>query len=193
MSRHWRLGGSGGGVAGAVVLGFMGFSSLVGLSVNVDTKCEQCSCQVLVFSHGNSQTPPSAPAPAARPVPPPAPAPGRSAPRTAQERVREEMTARPSPSPGRRSPATVGRRSLRSIARHLGMAPSALYRYSTAGTRCSRRSSSPPRGAGGGGGAGGRSALRGGEHGSRRRRARSSWRSRAPFGHWALEHPHQWG
>src|SRR3984885_3998030 len=59
----------------------------------------------------------------------PAP-PSASAPRTARERVREEMTAEILAVAG----AHVAREgaaalSLRSIARDLGMAPSALYRY----------------------------------------------------------------
>ncbi len=62
-------------------------------------------------------------------VPTIAPAPG-SAPRTARERVREEMTAEILAVAG----AHVAREgaaalSLRSVARDLGMAPSALYRY----------------------------------------------------------------
>src|SRR3984957_13072623 len=109
----------------------MGFSSLVGLSMNIDTKCERCSCQVLVFLFENSQT-------ASMSAPAPAPVPGSvaswstpaSAPRTARERVREEMTAEILAVAG----AHVARDgaaalSLRSIARDLGMAPSALYRY----------------------------------------------------------------
>src|ERR1700759_1911891 len=57
-------------------------------------------------------------------------APAASAPRTARERVREEMTAEilgvAGAHVGRDGAAAI---SLRSIARDLGMAPSALYRY----------------------------------------------------------------
>src|SRR5271167_560219 len=56
--------------------------------------------------------------------------PAASAPRTARERVREEMTAEILAVAGahvaRDGAAAI---SLRSIARDLGMAPSALYRY----------------------------------------------------------------
>jgi AcrR family transcriptional regulator len=82
--------------------------------MNGDSKREQCSCQVLVFSSRNGHT-------------------GQmtiSAPRTARERVREEMTAEilavAREHLGREGAASL---SLRSIARELGMAPSALYRY----------------------------------------------------------------
>src|ERR1700677_4436867 len=104
----------------------MGFSSLGGVAMNIDAKRKQCSCQVLVFSSENSQTGPM-PAPTA----PPAASLGTpSAPRTARERVREEMTAEILAVAGTHvardgAPAL----SLRSIARDLGMAPSALYRY----------------------------------------------------------------
>src|ERR1700722_17882255 len=61
-------------------------------------------------------------------IPPAGPAP--SAPRTARERVREEMTAEILAVAGahvaRDGAAAI---SLRSIARDLGMAPSAIYRY----------------------------------------------------------------
>jgi AcrR family transcriptional regulator len=80
--------------------------------MNIDTKSEQCSCQVLVFADENNQTGPV------------------SAPRTARERVREELTAEilavASAHVARDGAAAL---SLRSIARDLGMAPSALYRY----------------------------------------------------------------
>jgi AcrR family transcriptional regulator len=104
----------------------IGFSSLGGLAMNTNTKCEQCTCQVLVFSVENNQTGlMSAP-----PAPPDASIATPSAPRTARERVREEMTAEILAVAG----AHVARDgapalSLRSIARDLGMAPSALYRY----------------------------------------------------------------
>ena len=94
--------------------------------MNIDTKCEQCSCQVLVFSfeeqsdwaHVRYRTPPLRLHDAIRP----ARRPGAGA--------REEMTAEILAVAG----AHVARDgaaalSLRSIARDLGMAPSALYRY----------------------------------------------------------------
>jgi AcrR family transcriptional regulator len=63
-------------------------------------------------------------------MPPTTAAPAASAPRTARERVREEMTAEILAVAGdhvaREGAAAL---SLRSIARELGMAPSALYRY----------------------------------------------------------------
>ena len=152
-------------------------SSLVGSSMNIDDKCEQCSCQVLVFSLRNSQT-------GASPV---------SAPRTARERVREEMTAEILAVAGAHlardgAPAL----SLRSIARDLGMAPSALYRYFD-----------------------GRDALLsalilaayealaeaepgGGQAGPTRQRGRPAtpsvgWPCPRALRAWALEHPHEWG
>jgi AcrR family transcriptional regulator len=99
----------------------MGFSSLVGLAMNIDTKCEQCSCQVLVFSFKNIQTGrmPASPA-----------VPATSASRSARERVREEMTAEILAVAGAQMARDgAAALSLRSIARDLGMAPSALYRY----------------------------------------------------------------
>src|SRR5271156_1560169 len=87
-------------------------SGMLSVVMNTDTRCEQCSCQVLVFADENNQTGPV------------------SAPRTARERVREEMTAEilavASAHMARDGAAAL---SLRSIARDLGMAPSALYRY----------------------------------------------------------------
>src|SRR5580692_12293639 len=56
--------------------------------------------------------------------------PTTSAPRTARERVREEMTAEILAVAGAHvARAGAAALSLRSIARDLGMAPSALYRY----------------------------------------------------------------
>jgi AcrR family transcriptional regulator len=80
--------------------------------MNIDLKREQCSCQVLVFSAGRHQTGAMATA------------------RTARERVREEMTAEIL-AVARRHLADEGAAalSLRSVARDLEMAPSALYRY----------------------------------------------------------------
>ena len=87
-------------------------SPRVGVVMNIDPKREQCSCQVLVFSPSSNQT-------------------GRMSPaRTARERVREEMTAEilavARAHVAREGAAAL---SLRSIARDLEMAPSALYRY----------------------------------------------------------------
>ena len=109
------------GLDGVMLAWSSGSPRVVGLVMNIDTKREQCSCQVLVFSLENSQTGPCPPT-SVRPPP--------SAPRTARERVREEMTAEILAVAG----AHVARDgaaalSLRSIARDLGMAPSALYRY----------------------------------------------------------------
>src|SRR5580704_10948225 len=80
--------------------------------MNIDTKREQCSCQGLVFSIWNIQTDPMATA------------------RTARERVRDEMTAEIL-AVAREHLAREGAAalSLRSIARDLELAPSALYRY----------------------------------------------------------------
>jgi AcrR family transcriptional regulator len=90
-------------------------ASSVLLSMNNDLKCEHCSCQVLVFSIVNVHT-------GAMPT--------ASAPRTARERVREELTGEIL-SVAREQLARDGAAalSLRSIARDLGMAPSALYQY----------------------------------------------------------------
>src|ERR1700733_9713210 len=79
---------------------------------NNDRYREQCSCQVLVFSLRNGKTD------------------GMSAPRTARERVKDEVTSEIL-SAARAHLAREGAAalSLRSIARDLGMAPSALYRY----------------------------------------------------------------
>ena len=122
--------------------------------------------------------------------------PAASAPRTARERVREEMTAEILTVAG----AHVARDgaaalSLRSIARDLGMAPSALYRYFD-----------------------GRDALlsalildayealaaeaeRAADNAETAARTRSGDVAEAErwlavpraLRHWALEHPHQWG
>src|SRR5580698_9719237 len=102
-------------------------SSLVGLAMNIDTKCEHCSCQVLVFSIKNRQTGSmSTPTTASTAVP----AASASAPRSARERVREEMTAEILAVAGQHVARDgAAALSLRSIARDLGMAPSALYRY----------------------------------------------------------------
>jgi AcrR family transcriptional regulator len=87
---------------------------IVVVVMNNDPKGEQCSCQVLVFSVRNSQTRRMT----------------TSAPRTARERVREEMTSEilavARDHVAREGAAAL---SLRSVARDLGMAPSALYRY----------------------------------------------------------------
>jgi AcrR family transcriptional regulator len=105
------------------------FSSLVGVAMNVDTKREHCSCQVLVFSFENVQTVRMV-VPTDVPTEVPAAQPAASAPRSVRERVREEMTAEilavASAHVARDGAAAL---SLRSIARDLGMAPSALYRY----------------------------------------------------------------
>src|SRR5271165_2935606 len=89
----------------------MATSCVCGL-MNIDPKSEHCSCQVLVFSIENNQTV------------------LMSARRTARERVREEMTAEIL-AVARQHVAREGAPalSLRSIARDLEMAPSALYRY----------------------------------------------------------------
>jgi AcrR family transcriptional regulator len=120
-------------------------------------------------------------------VPPAVPAP--SAPRTARERVREEMTAEilaVAAAPVARDGAAAI--SLRSIARDLGMAPSAIYRYFD-----------------------GRDALLsalilsayGALAGEAERAADEAERGADQAGRWlavpramrlwALEHPHQWG
>ena len=160
-------------------------SSLVGLVMNIDTKCEHCSCQVLVFSIKNSQT---------GPCPHRRPSHAAIRTRTARERVREEMTAEILAVAGQHVARDgAAALSLRSIARDLGMAPSALYRYFD-----------------------GRDALLSalilgayealadrGRAGGRPGRARrppgrpatpsAGWRCPAPCGAWALAHPHQWG
>jgi AcrR family transcriptional regulator len=120
-----------------------------------------------------------------------------SAPRTARERVREEMTAEILAVAG----AHVARDgaaalSLRSIARDLGMAPSALYRYfdgrdalltaliltayETLAAEAERAADQAETGAAGQQG--------GPAHDAERFRA-------VPIAlrQWALEHPHQWG
>jgi AcrR family transcriptional regulator len=129
---------------------------------------------------------------AATPAPTPA-----SAPRTARERVREEMTEEILAVAG----AHVARDgtaalSLRSIARDLGMAPSALYRYfdgrdalltaliltayGALAAEAERAADQAETGAPG---------LRGGPaHDAERFLAVPS-----ALRHWALEHPHQWG
>ena len=80
--------------------------------MNNDLKSEQCSCQVLVFSLLNDHTVTMSPS------------------RTARERVRAELTGEILAS-ARTHLARDGAAalSLRSIARDLEMAPSALYRY----------------------------------------------------------------
>jgi AcrR family transcriptional regulator len=79
---------------------------------NIDHEREHCSCQVLVFSSRNGQTQPMA------------------APRTARDRIRAELTQEilevAKVHLARDGAAAL---SLRSIARDLEMAPSALYRY----------------------------------------------------------------
>jgi AcrR family transcriptional regulator len=100
-------------------------SSLVGLAMNIDTKREQCSCQVLVFSIKNNQT-----GSMSTPTATPTAVPAASAPRSARERVREQMTAEILAVAGQHVARDgAAALSLRSIARDLGMAPSALYRY----------------------------------------------------------------
>src|SRR5580692_11005562 len=90
-------------------------TSLVLLSMNNDPKCEHRSCQVLVFSIQSVHT---------------GAMPAASVSRTARERVREELTGEIL-SVAREQLARdgAGALSVRSIARELGMAPSALYRY----------------------------------------------------------------
>src|SRR5580698_6896288 len=119
-----------------------------------------------------------------------------SAPRTARERVREEMTAEilavASAHVAREGAAAL---SLRSIARDLGMAPSALYRYfdgrdallsalildayEALATEAERAADEAEAGAGAPGEGSGEAQR---------------WLAvpRA-LRHWALEHPHQWG
>src|SRR5580698_6084763 len=119
-----------------------------------------------------------------------------SAPRTARERVREEMTAEilavASAHVAREGAAAL---SLRSIARDLGMAPSALYRYfdgrdallsalildayEALATEAERAADEAEAGAGAPGEGSGEAER---------------WLSvpRA-LRRWALEHPHQWG
>jgi AcrR family transcriptional regulator len=164
--------------------------------MNIDTKSEQCSCQVLVFSIENNQTGcmPASSAPtkaATEPATPPIVS-SASAPRSARERVREEVTgeilAVAGAHLGREGAAAL---SLRSVARDLGMAPSALYRYFD-----------------------GRDALLSALileayealAGEAERAADQAATAADPFDHagrwcwvpralrrWALEHPHQWG
>jgi AcrR family transcriptional regulator len=126
----------------------------------------------------------------------PASAPAAPAPRTARERVREEMTAEilavATTHVAREGAAAL---SLRSIARDLGMAPSALYRYfdgrdallsalildayEALAVEAERAADEAGSGAGAPGGKAGDAGR---------------WLSvpRA-LRRWALEHPHQWG
>jgi AcrR family transcriptional regulator len=124
----------------------------------------------------------------------PAATPTASAPRRARERVREEMTAEILAVAGahlaRDGAAAL---SLRSIARDLGMAPSALYRYFdgrdallsalilAAYEALADEAERAADGAEGGGAAG-----------ATREAERWLWVPRA-LRRWALEHPHQWG
>jgi AcrR family transcriptional regulator len=115
--------------------------------------------------------------------------PTTSAPRTARERVREEMTAEILAVAGahvaRDGAAAI---SLRSIARDLGMAPSAIYRYFDgrdallSGLILSAY------------GALADEAERAGGEAERETDQEGRWLAvpRA-MRHWALEHPHQWG
>ena len=136
-----------------------------------------------MFSSENSQTGPCLPT-----------APAASAPRTARERVREEMTAEILAVAG----AHVAREgaaalSLRSIARDLGMAPSALYRYFDGrDALLSALILSAYEALADRGGAGGR---RGGAARSRGRTGDAERWLAVPraMRRWALEHPHQWG
>ena len=125
-------------------------------------------------------------------MPPSTAPPPVSAPRTARERVREEMTAEilavAAAHVARDGAATI---SLRSIARDLGMAPSALYRYfdgrdallsalilsayEALAAEAERAADEEDRAAGGG------------DQAERWLAVPRAMRR------WAIEHPHQWG
>jgi AcrR family transcriptional regulator len=139
--------------------------------------------------------------PAAVPAPTPTaiatPTPPASAPRTARERVREEMTAEILAVAG----AHVARDgaaalSLRSIARDLGMAPSALYRYFDGRdalltalilTAYEALAAEAERAADQA------AARETGEQGGPARDAERWLAVPRALRQWALEHPHQWG
>jgi AcrR family transcriptional regulator len=130
------------------------------------------------------------------PAPVPTPSTPASAPRTARERVREEMTAEILAVAG----AHVARDgaaalSLRSIARDLGMAPSALYRYFDGRdalltalilTAYQALAAEAERAAD-------QAETRETEEGGPARDAERWLAVPRALRHWALEHPHQWG
>jgi len=139
----------------------------------------------------------SAPAPVLAPSTPSTPSTPASAPRSARERVREEMTAEILAVAG----AHVARDgaaalSLRSIARDLGMAPSALYRYFDGRdalltalilTGYEALAAEAERAADGA------RARATGEQGGPAHDAERFLAVPRALRHWALGHPHQWG
>jgi AcrR family transcriptional regulator len=97
---------------GAVVIGFSVLSGRFVALENTNHEREHRSCRVLVFSQDNSQTEVV------------------SAPRTARDRVRDEVTREIlAVAAAHLAEEGAAALSLRSIARDLGMVPSALYRY----------------------------------------------------------------